>query len=124
MLTWRATRFQPSDDSLIGGITGIKGLDLETPLGTFGMTFVAELCDKTQLAMFAFAIETKCGLAVFRGSASALVLTSFLAVMFGSSVSRMARKHYIRIGAAALFILLSLWMLLFPARKCSRPRAL
>ncbi|MDY6990056.1 MAG: TMEM165/GDT1 family protein [Thermodesulfobacteriota bacterium] len=92
-------------------------MDVRTLFTTFGMIFLAELGDKTQLATFAFATETKSRFAVFLGSAGALVLTSFLAVIFGSAVSRMVSRDYIRIGAAALFILLGLRMLLFPPGK-------
>ena len=92
-------------------------MDLKVMLTTFGMIFLAELGDKTQLATFAFAAESKTKLAVFLGSASALVLTSLLAVVFGSSLSRLIPTHYIKVGAGALFILLGLWMLLSPGGK-------
>jgi putative Ca2+/H+ antiporter (TMEM165/GDT1 family) len=92
-------------------------MDLRTLVTTFAMIFLAELGDKTQLATFAFATETKSRLAVFLGSAGALVLASLLAVIFGSAVSKMVPRDYIRIGAAALFILLGLWMLFFPTGK-------
>lgn len=92
-------------------------MDLKTLLTTFGIIFLAELGDKTQLATFAFAAETKSRLAVFLGSASALVLTSFLAVIFGSIASRFVSANYVRIGAAVLFIVLGFWMLLIPESK-------
>jgi len=85
-------------------------MDLKILLTTFGMIFLAELGDKTQLATFAFAAESKTRLAVFLGSAGALVLTSMLAVVFGSALSRLVPANYIRIGAGALFVLLGLWM--------------
>ncbi len=89
-------------------------MDLKVMLTTFGMIFLAELGDKTQLATFAFAAESKSRLSVFLGSAGALVLTSLLAVVFGSAVSRLVPANYIKVGAGALFILLGLWMILFP----------
>ena len=92
-------------------------MDLKVLLTTFGMIFLAELGDKTQLATFAFAAESKSRLAVFLGSAGALVVTSLLAVVFGSAVSRLIPANYIKIGAGALFVLLGLWMLLFPGSK-------
>jgi len=81
-------------------------MDLKILLTTFGMIFLAELGDKTQLATFAFAAESKSRLAVFLGSAGALVLTSMLAVVFGSTLSRLVP----RVGAGALFVLLGLWI--------------
>ena len=92
-------------------------MDVRTLFTTFGIIFLAELGDKTQLATFAFATDTQSPLAVFLGSAGALVLTSFLAVIFGSAVSRMVPGNYVRIAAGALFIVMGLWMLLSPAGK-------
>lgn len=92
-------------------------MDFKLMLTTFGMIFLAELGDKTQLATFAFAAESKSRLAVFFGSAGALVLTSLLAVVLGTGVSRLVPATYIKAGAGALFVLLGLWMILFPGGK-------
>ena len=92
-------------------------MDLKVLFTTFGLVFLAELGDKTQLATFSFAAESKSTLSVFIGSAAALVLTSLLAVVFGSTVSRLIPATYIRLGAGALFVLLGLWMLLVPGGK-------
>ncbi|MGD8768958.1 MAG: TMEM165/GDT1 family protein [Desulfobacterales bacterium] len=92
-------------------------MDFKVMLTTFGMIFLAELGDKTQLATFAFAVENKSKLAVFIGSACALILTSFLAVVFGSAVSRLIPANYLKGGAGALFILLGLWILIFQGGK-------
>ena len=92
-------------------------MDFKTMFTTFGMIFLAELGDKTQLATFGFAAESKSRLAVFLGSAGALVVTSLLAVVFGSVVSRLIPSNYIKIGAGGLFVLLGLWMILFPGGK-------
>jgi putative Ca2+/H+ antiporter (TMEM165/GDT1 family) len=92
-------------------------MDFKTLLATFAMIFLAELGDKTQLATLVFAAESKSKLAVFLGSASALLLTSLLAVFFGSAVSRLIPTNYIKAGAGALFVFLGLWMLLLPEGK-------
>ncbi|OIN94690.1 MAG: hypothetical protein AUJ48_04680 [Deltaproteobacteria bacterium CG1_02_45_11] len=92
-------------------------MDFKALFSTFGMIFLAELGDKTQLATLAFAAESKSRLAVFFGSAGALVLTSLLAVVFGSAVSKMVPENYIKIGTGALFIVLGLWMLFFHWHK-------
>ena len=67
-------------------------MDIKALLTTFGMIFLAELGDKTQLATFSFAAESKSRLAVFLGSAGALVL----AVILGSGVSRLVPSNYIK----------------------------
>jgi putative Ca2+/H+ antiporter (TMEM165/GDT1 family) len=92
-------------------------MDFKVLFTTFGLIFLAELGDKTQLATFAFAAESKSRLAVFLGSACALLLTSLLAVVFGSAVSRLIPPNYIKLGAGALFVLLGLWMLLSSGGK-------
>ncbi|RLF39893.1 MAG: hypothetical protein DRN21_02995 [Thermoplasmata archaeon] len=92
-------------------------MDLKVMFTTFGMIFLAELGDKTQLATFCFAAESQSRLAVFLGSAAALVLTSFLAVICGSFVCRLIPANYIRIGAGTLFVVMGLWMLLVSGGK-------
>jgi len=89
-------------------------MDLKLLLTTFGMIFLAELGDKTQLATLAFAAEGKSRLAVFIGSAGALALTSLIAVILGAAVSRIIPPNYIKTGAGALFIILGFWMILSP----------
>lgn len=97
--------------------TEVWTMDFKILLTTFGMIFLAELGDKTQLAAFALAAESKSRLAVFLGSAGALILTSLLAVVFGSAVSRLVPANYVKIGAGALFVVLGLWMVFFPGGK-------
>jgi len=92
-------------------------MDLKVTLTTFGMIFLAELGDKTQLATFAFAAESRTRLAVFVGSAAALVMTSLLAVLFGGAVGRLIPPKYINLGAGALFVVLGIWMLLTAGKE-------
>lgn len=92
-------------------------MDFKTVFTTFGMIFLAELGDKTQLATFTFAAESSSRWAVFIGSAGALVLTSLLGVLFGSVVHKLVPPQMIKTGAAVLFIVLGLWMLIFPGEK-------
>lgn len=92
-------------------------MDFKVLFTTFALVFLAELGDKTQLATFAFAADTKSRLAVFLGAAGALIMTSLLAVLFGSLVSRIMPPQYIKLGAGALFILLGVWMVLFSGGK-------
>jgi putative Ca2+/H+ antiporter (TMEM165/GDT1 family) len=85
-------------------------------LTTFGMIFLAELGDKTQLATFAFATENRTRLSVFLGASGALICSSLLAVLFGAAISRLISPFYIKIGAGILFIVLGIWMLIFPGK--------
>jgi putative Ca2+/H+ antiporter (TMEM165/GDT1 family) len=92
-------------------------MDLKVLFTTFGMIFLAELGDKTQLATLSFAAESKSRLAVFLGSAGALVFTSLLAVVLGAGLSRLVPANYVKIGAGSLFVLLGGWMIFFPGAK-------
>ncbi len=86
-------------------------MDLKLLISTFGIIFLAELGDKTQLAILAFAAESKSGAAVFIGSSMALVLTSFLAVVFGAALGRLVPANYMRTGVGSLVVVLGLWIL-------------
>jgi putative Ca2+/H+ antiporter (TMEM165/GDT1 family) len=92
-------------------------MDFKVLFTTFGMIFLAELGDKTQLATLSFAAESKSRLAVFLGSAGALILTSLLAVVLGAGLGRLIPANYVKIGAGILFILLGVWMIFFPGAK-------
>ena len=92
-------------------------MDFKVLITTFSMVFLAELGDKTQLATFCFAADCNSKLSVFLGSAGALVLTSLIAVLFGSVVSRYIPVHFIKIGAGAAFMLLGLLMIFFSIGK-------
>jgi len=92
-------------------------MDLKLLFTTFATIFLAELGDKTQLATLAFSAEGKSRLAVFIGSAGALVLTSLLGVVFGAVVAKVIPPNMIKIGAGILFIVLGAWMLFFPGGK-------
>ena len=86
-------------------------MDYKLMLETFGLVFLAELGDKTQLAAFCLSANCDSRLSVFLGSASALVLTSLLAVLCGSFIGRHVAPQHIKIGAGVFFILVGLWTL-------------
>ena len=73
---------------------------------TFGTLFVAELGDKTQLACMLMTAETRKPWTVFLGSYLALVLVSFLGVMFALFVCQYISPNIIKKVAAVAFILM------------------
>ena len=73
-------------------------------LSTFVLIFVAELGDKTQLAALASAAGSKAPWSVFGGAASALVLSTLIAVLLGSAFSKVAPQHIVKGAAGLLFI--------------------
>lgn len=95
-------------------------MDMKLLFTTFGLVFLAELGDKTQLAAFCLSANCDSKLAVFLGSAGALIVTSALAVICGSYIARFVSPQYIKIGAGIFFILVGLWTLFTPASNaCS-----
>ena len=87
-------------------------MDIKFMMTTFGLVFLAELGDKTQLATFCLSADCESSKwSVFIGSASALVVASLIAVFLGDTLSRMAPPLYIRIGAGVFFLVVGVWML-------------
>jgi len=86
-------------------------MDFKMLMTTFGLIFLAELGDKTQLATFCFSADCNSRTSVFLGSAGALVLSSLIAVLFGAGVSRVIPLNYIRMGAGIFFIIVGIWTL-------------
>jgi Ca2+/H+ antiporter, TMEM165/GDT1 family len=81
----------------------------------FSTVFLAELGDKTQLATLTLASSSRdAKLAVFVGSALALVLTSALAVAGGEAISRFVNPVWLRRSAGLAFIVLGGLYLLRP----------
>jgi putative Ca2+/H+ antiporter (TMEM165/GDT1 family) len=75
------------------------------------MIFLAELGDKTQLAIFSFAAGSRSPGEVMVGAGGALLLTTLLAVLIGSTVIRFVPTEVIRYVAGSLFIVFGVLML-------------
>ena len=87
-------------------------MDIKLMLTSFGLVFLAELGDKTQLAAFCLASENCYSkLSVFSGAATALLISSLIAVFLGDTISRYIPQNYIKIGVGVLFILTGIWTL-------------
>ncbi len=86
-------------------------LDWKTLLITFGLIFFAELGDKTQLTTFTLAAQSKAPVAVFIGSALALVVSALIGVIFGQFISDLVPTRYIHIGAGVAFIVIGVLLI-------------
>ena len=78
---------------------------------TFSAVFIAELGDKTQLAAFGLASGSARPWAVFCGSATALVLSSALAVGAGRLLAERVNPRWLHYAGALLFLGIGLTLL-------------
>jgi putative Ca2+/H+ antiporter (TMEM165/GDT1 family) len=83
-------------------------MDWRILASTFGLIFLAELGDKTQLATLGLAASTRSRVAVFIGAAAALILASALAVLVAEGVGRVIPEIWLRRASGALFIVLGI----------------
>ena len=91
-------------------------MDFKMLITTFGMIFLAELGDKTQLATFCISADCDSKISVFLGSAGALVLSSLIAVLCGTAFDRFLPANYIKIGAGLIFVVVGIGMIISAAR--------
>lgn len=87
-------------------------MDWRALLTTFGLIFLAELGDKTQLTTMTLAAQSKAPWSVFLGAALALALTSLLGVVFGEALTRVIPRSYLHTGAGLAFIALGLLLVI------------
>ena len=84
---------------------------IRTILTTFALIFLAELGDKTQLAVLAMASRNN-PWAVFIGAGAALIASTVLAVVLGCTLPKLLPGsstriiHYI---AGGLFVIVGIW---------------
>ena len=82
-------------------------------LPIFLSILLAELGDKTQLATLLFATNPKLSrVGVFFAAASALTVSSLLAVLLGDQLMRVVSPDLLHRLAGIGFIVIGLWMLL------------
>ena len=77
-------------------------------LSTFLTVFIAELGDKTQLATLTISGTSNKPIAVFLGSASALVLASLLGALTGGSISTFLPEVVLKSLASLTFLIIGI----------------
>jgi putative Ca2+/H+ antiporter (TMEM165/GDT1 family) len=87
-------------------------MDWRVFLTTFGIIFLAEMGDKTQLAAMTMSAQTKKPWAVFIGSAIALTAVSAIGVVVGSVIGNYLPMEWIKRAAAVAFIVIGVLILL------------
>ncbi len=92
-------------------------MDIKLLLASFGVVFLAELGDKTQLTALAFSTSTRSPWSVFLGTSLALVCTTALAVTCGTFLNRWLPERVLHLASAVMFVLVGLVLLVNLARK-------
>ncbi len=84
--------------------------ELRVLLSTFALLFVAELGDKTQLAVINMTAKHKLPLWVFLGATLALAAVTGIGVLGGELLTRVIPEVMLRKVAAGLFVVMGLLM--------------
>jgi putative Ca2+/H+ antiporter (TMEM165/GDT1 family) len=87
-------------------------MDWRVLLTTFGVIFLAEMGDKTQLAAMTMAAQTKRPWTVFIGAALALTAVSAIGVVVGSVIGNYLPLIWIKRAAAVAFIIIGVLILM------------
>lgn len=82
--------------------------------GIFGIVFLAELADKTQLTVMGLSIGSGSLWKVFFGGSLALIVSTALATWAGDKISRILPEMYMNYGVGVLFLLIGAWFLITP----------
>jgi putative Ca2+/H+ antiporter (TMEM165/GDT1 family) len=85
-------------------------MDIKLALTVFGVVFLAELGDKTQLATLLFSAKSPDKLViVFVGASLALIMTSAIGVLAGGLVAQYVSPKLLSYVAGAGFIVIGAW---------------
>ena len=86
-------------------------MDWRVLLTTFGVIFLAEIGDKTQLAAMTMAAQSNKPWAVFLGAALALTAVSAIGVVVGGVIGNFIPLLWIKRVAALAFIIIGILIL-------------
>ncbi|MBI2885619.1 MAG: TMEM165/GDT1 family protein [Chloroflexi bacterium] len=81
-------------------------MDWRVFLTTFGLLFVAELGDKTQLTVISLVAQNQNPLPVFLGAVGGLALVTLLGVVFGQAITAVIPMNLLHKGAALAFVVI------------------
>lgn len=77
----------------------------------FATLFLAELGDKTQLAVITMTSKTNAAVSVFLGAALALIVVTAIGVLFGSVITQYVPAEWLQRIVAVAFIVVGVLML-------------
>jgi putative Ca2+/H+ antiporter (TMEM165/GDT1 family) len=85
-------------------------MDFRVFTSAFLTLFVAEVGDKTQLAVMTLSASTKKPWTVFLGGTLALALLTGLAAFFGETITKAVPEVVLRRVSASLFVVIGVWI--------------
>ncbi|GBD12915.1 hypothetical protein HRbin24_00935 [bacterium HR24] len=88
------------------------GLDWRALASAFGLIFLAELGDKTQLAVVAMTAREKAPLVIMLGALGGFALATAIAILFGLLGARYLPTEVVEKVAAVAFIVVGVLILL------------
>ena len=86
-------------------------MDFRILATVFTSVFIAELGDKTQLAIITMSAKTESKVAVFIGASLALVVVSLLGVLVGGVLTQFVPTEWLQRVVAVAFIVIGILML-------------
>ncbi len=115
--SFEARRLAPARSPSNPNTLAEPSMDWKTLTSTFGLIFLAEMGDKTQLAAITIAAKSKAPWSVFVGASTALSLVSLIGVLAGGLITRWIPAEVLQKLAAVAFIAMGVWMLLAKGEK-------
>jgi Ca2+/H+ antiporter, TMEM165/GDT1 family len=89
-------------------------IDRAVVLTAFASLFVAEMGDKTQLAVLTLTASSRKPASVFLGAVLALAAVTAVGVLVGEGVGRAIPEAYLKKAASLLFVGIGVWMWVKP----------
>ncbi len=83
-------------------------MDLKVFLNTFMVIFIAEIFDKTELAIFSFSLRNQGRFSIFLGAMIAFLISTILALVLGSFISHIISAKFIRYISSGIFLITSI----------------
>ena len=87
-------------------------MDWRVMLTTFGVIFLAEMGDKTQIAVMTMAAEKKRPWEVFLGASLALAVVSAVGIIVGTALGQYLPIDWIKRVAGAAFVVIGVLILI------------
>ena len=87
-------------------------MDWRVTLTTFGIIFLAELGDKTQIAAMTMAAQKKRPWEVFLGASIALAAVSAVGIIVGTALGQYLPVEWIKRVAGAAFVIIGILILI------------